>query len=91
MDVFFLRRFLDKEYITNAASYTGAYHSWTYIDILVKDFEFKITHAAYSKYNDLDELNAFVKKANMKEISGVFLEPIRNQCSDLEGFPKEFE
>ena len=44
MDFYFLRRFLDKDYITNAIGYTGSYHSQNYIYYLVKYFDFKITH-----------------------------------------------
>ena len=34
-DLFFLRRFLDKDYITKAITYTGAVHSINYINFLV--------------------------------------------------------
>ena len=44
-DIFFLRRFLDKEYITNAIVYAGALHINTYIDILIKEFDFKAVMA----------------------------------------------
>ena len=90
MDVFFLRRFLDKTYITHAITYTGAYHSCIYIDILAKEFGFKITHAAYSKYHDLDTLNAEVKKTDVENMGFIFYQPVRNQCSDLDGFPENF-
>ena len=42
VDIFFLRRFLDKDYITNAIVYTGSAHSIFYIYFLVKNFDFKI-------------------------------------------------
>ena len=90
MDMFFLRRFLDKKYITNAITYTGAYHSNVYIDILAKDFGFKITHTAYAKYQDLAELNRQVLKTNFGKLGFIFSPPIRTQCSNLENFPKNF-
>ena len=88
--MFFLRRFLDKKYITNAITYTGAFHFNVYIDILAKDFGFKITHAAYSKYPNLDELNRQVLKTDFGELGFIFNQPIRTQCSNLEDFPKNF-
>ena len=36
-DLYFLRRFLDKDYITNGIIYCGAFHSAVYIEHLVKD------------------------------------------------------
>lgn len=57
MDVYFLRRFLDKTYITNGIVYTGAFHSWAYISILAKQFDFKVTHFSHSSIPNMDELN----------------------------------
>jgi hypothetical protein len=47
MDLYVLRRVLDKNYVTNAISYTGAHHSLNYIRVLVKYFNFSITNCAY--------------------------------------------
>lgn len=91
MDIYFLRRFLDKDYITNAITYTGSAHSNTYINILVKDFGFKITHASYSKIPDIDELNNIVKRTiNSNDLGEYLYPPIQSQCSDVTHFPENF-
>lgn len=90
MDVFFLRRFLDKDYVTNAIVYTGQYHSQVYIKVLVKDFGFKITHASYSSITDLKKLNEEIVKKDAFEISEFFVPPIQSQCSDVTNFPENF-
>ena len=89
-DIYFLRRFLDKDYITNAITYTGARHSNTYIDTLVKSFGFKITHAAYSKIADMDKLTNKIKKTSLTEIQELMLPPDIQQCSDMTNFPANF-
>jgi hypothetical protein len=86
IDIFMLRRFLDKEYITNALYYCGGHHANIITTILVKYFDFKITHIAKSE-DTVDNLNKKLKnidlyKSNMKEI----LKP-DYQCSSIEGFP----
>ena len=91
MDIYFIRRFLDKDYITNAISYTGAHHSLIYIDILCKKFNFKVTHAAYSKTPDLKLLNEEIKKTDVNGLSLLFFPPFLSQCSDLTNFPEKFE
>lgn len=95
MDIYFLRRFLDKDYITNAIVYSGKAHSTIYIYFLIKFFDFKITHASYSKINDLNKVTEKIyQMKNYKElytISELLNPPILNQCSDLTDFPKDFE
>lgn len=91
MDVYFLRRFLDKDYITNAITYTGAYHSLIYIHILSKVFNFKITHVASSSIKNIAKLNEQVKKLSIPDMFGVFLPPVFSQCSDISHFPKNFD
>ena len=51
-DVYFLRRILDKDYITTILSYTGSAHSANIIYILVKYFDFTVTHIADLKQNE---------------------------------------
>jgi hypothetical protein len=91
-DIYMLRRFLDKDYITNAIVYSGAAHSETYISILVTKFNFKITHAAYLSVPNIDTLNKEVKiKTNKNnDITELFYPPILHQCSDITNFPDEF-
>lgn len=91
MDVYFLRRFLDKDYITNVVAYTGAFHSNVYVYVLVKEFNFKITHYSYSKISDIDELNKEIAKTKTSDdISEFIYPPFFTQCSDMSHFPVNF-
>ncbi|AYV83850.1 MAG: hypothetical protein Hyperionvirus12_47 [Hyperionvirus sp.] len=91
MDAYFIRRFLDKDYVTKSVSYTGGAHSQMYVHILSKYFDFKITHVSYSKY-DIATLNDKIKKIELGyEFDKLFWPPILIQCSDLTDFPQNFE
>lgn len=90
MDMFFLRRFLDKDYVTNAIVYCGAQHACFYIDYLVKKLNFKITHVSYSKIKDFTKLHAQIKKSNSFELMELFYPEKRSQCSDVTDFPEKF-
>ncbi len=89
-DIYFLRRFLDKDYINNAITYTGALHSNTYIYTLVKYFNFKITHASYSKIKNMNKLTEEIKKKSLAEIQELILPEYFDQCSDMKDFPEDF-
>ena len=91
MDLYFLRRFLDKDYIKNAILYCGSLHSIDIIYILVNEFNFKITHTT----SNLDNLNKKIKNNNYKDILYNGLQALINnktiiQCSDISLFPKNF-
>lgn len=89
MDIYLMRRFLDKKYITNAISYTGAHHSLNYIRWLIKYFDFKITHYSYLNGKDVE---AKIKKTkDVRELSEMFYPKTLKQCSDLSSFPVMFE
>lgn len=104
MDIYFLRRFLDKKYITNAIVYVGAAHAAIYIDILVNLFNFKITHTSSAITNNIIKVNKLVHTLNpfnsgmhyykiTNRILNIFL-PLKNkmvQCSNISSFPKNFE
>lgn len=91
-DLFFLRRFLDKDYITTAITYTGALHSVNYIHYLITKYNFKITHFSYASITDLPLLNqtiANIKKVNeFIKLEQIFYPPTLIQCSNLSSFPK---
>lgn len=86
-DIFFLRRFLDKDYITNGIVYTGAAHSINYIYILINYFNFKITNVSYSKI-PINQLNK--KNISIKNLESFLYPPVLYQCSDLSSFPPNF-
>ncbi len=90
MDIYFLRRFLDKDYITNGIIYGGAYHCNVYIKILVDEFGFKITHTSYRKYQNLDKLHSEINRLSAIDLSSIFEPTIISQCSDIKNFPKNF-
>jgi hypothetical protein len=46
-DLYFLRRFLDKKYIENSILYTGAGHMINLIYLLIKYFNYELTHTYY--------------------------------------------
>jgi hypothetical protein len=93
MDCYLLRRFLDKEYITNGILYCGMAHTADVVNILVNDFNFKITH--HSGMIKPDELNKKIKEGsyNEQEVHNLLIKQKEYiyQCSNVKGFPKKFE
>lgn len=91
MDMYFLRRFCDKMYITHGIFYGGAAHCIRYINFLVKVFKFKITHASYTS-EKISELNDILGKKiyNVDELNKYLYPPLLIQCSDMSDFPKHF-
>lgn len=89
VDIYFLRRFLDKDYITNAIVYCGMAHSVNYIHILVNYFGFEVTHTARSEL-DLDDLMLAIKKYSMVDLIPILSPPTPYQCSDITHFPDKF-
>jgi hypothetical protein len=96
MDIYAIRRFIDKNYITNCICYTGAYHSMTYVYALVKYFNFEITHAHNinnSKEMNLIETTKYIKNMNICDhfiLESIFFPLYILQCVDLSIFPKNF-
>ena len=89
-DMYFLRRFLDKDYITNAIVYTGAAHSQLYIYTLLKYFDFDITHFNYLKESPDKFKNIVLKIDNYLELKEFIYPPILYQCSNMSEFPPNF-
>lgn len=91
MDCYFLRRFLDKDYVTNVVAYTGILHSINYIYFLVKKYNFKVTHYNYSEEPNIKKLNEKLKKKNYKDLYSIFFPKKLIQCIDINNFPVNFE
>lgn len=96
MDIYFLRRLLDKDYITNVVSYTGGLHSSFYVYILVKYFNFDVTHYDHSKLQP-KEIKDYILKTEDDAakfgaiISEILLPEEPYQCTNIENFPPIFE
>lgn len=90
IDIYFLRRFLDKDYLKNACVYTGGYHSCNYLYFLVKYCGFTITHTSYVK-KSIKNLTQVINKAKKYiDIKNEVYPDEFIQCSDLSNFPKGF-
>ena len=94
MDIFMIRRFTDKDYITNAVYYSGASHSCNTIHWLVKNFGFKITHSGCSNgisEPDLEKLNKKIQQNNYPEMLMPILMPHKlNQSTDMTNMPDNY-
>lgn len=95
VDIYFLRRFLDKNYITNGIVYSGAAHIASFIHILINSFGFKLTHVAKSKIDNIERLETQIKKTGSQyndnyDIMELFNVFDSKQCSDISSFPKQF-
>jgi hypothetical protein len=90
VDMYFMRRFLDKEYVNHAIVYTGILHSINYAHLLTKHYNFVITHVSYSVY-PLDKLNDVMKTTDdVRDLDGVLMPNVLLQCSDMSNFPESF-
>lgn len=89
-DFYFLRRFLDKDYITNGITYHGGLHSMHFIYALVKYFDFEITNIHSASEMDIKKLTQFVKDAKSfdEEVEFMFCPERIIQCVDMKKFPK---
>jgi hypothetical protein len=87
MDLFFLRRFLDKNYIKHSILYCGLAHTQDICNILIKDFDFKITHNSYDI--NINKLNKEIKEEEVNEeaffnkIIPDYTINLLNQCSKV--------
>jgi len=94
MDIYFVKRFIDKEYIERGIMYCGSMHVTRIIYYLVHYLGFSITHIA--KNNNIDQINEFNKKIKNNKFE--FIHDIYNllfdentvQCIDLFNFPENF-
>lgn len=92
IDYYMLRRFLDKNYITNSVSYTGINHSIHMLRFLLKFFDFKLTHISKNSYNDVKTLSDKIINTKYASHAQRFVyPPYKKQCSDLTHFPDNFE
>ena len=91
VDIYFLRRFLDKDYVTNAIGYTDKLHFLNCIFYLVKYFDFKITHWSFLGGNINDITDKIKHNDKSDDFKKFFIPPVVYQCTDLSNFPENFE
>lgn len=103
IDTYMLRRFLDKDYITNAIYYCGNDHLQNITYLLVKSFNFKITHFSISNNLTITDINTNIQNSSYSFIADrinfmdklfEFKRPITYevplQCSNMKNFPRLF-
>ena len=82
---------MDKKYVTNAVVYVGGYHSSSIIYYLVKFFGYNITEV-YSHQNiPITEINKKIKNNSFDKNNLLKIFENRQQCSDMNKFPKLFQ
>lgn len=73
MDMYLLRRILDKDYITNIVIYVGTYHAYSLILSLENDFDFEVEYVSKNPFDlttdHTDILNLLMLTPNIKEQS----------------------
>ena len=73
-DVYFLRRFLDKDYIQNVITYCGRNHALNYIYFLVKYCNFTITKIYDTNELTIDDITNKIKETDdLNKIYNLFL------------------
>lgn len=94
-DLYFIRRFLDKEYIKNGILYTGLAHLSNIVYLLTKYFNYKLTHAYYTN-KKLDQITKIKSNhlSHIHDLLVVFSSYDKlyriTQCINLFNFPKNF-
>lgn len=91
MDLYALRRMLDKNYIDHIIVYTGALHTCNYLLTLVKYFDFRVTHCTNKNYT-LSELHKNINEStNGEELFCKCMTSYLFQCIDMSDFPENFD
>ena len=93
MDLYTIRRIIDKNYNTNSILYAGLAHCINIINILVKNFDFNITHT-YFKEVSVNELNKRFKNEEYNydnmNLQNLLLPEYLTQCTNMKNFPDMF-
>jgi len=90
MDLYFLRRILEKKYIKTGIVYAGNLHITNYLIFLVKYYDFKITNIVYNMFGSIDKLNNYIRKQDIGFSHTFLMQPIFHQCINLKHFPVVF-
>lgn len=91
MDLYAMRRFLDKDYVTTAIFYTGHLHTSNYLHILIKDFGFTITHISNEPdKNNVADINKALLEHNIDYYQDFLIVNPTSQCCDINHFPEDY-
>jgi hypothetical protein len=84
IDLYFIRRVLDKKYINNVIGYMGGFHTCNITFFLVKYFNFKIIECSYNIYNyDIKKINdVFIEASESHNIFNIF-NNVTTQCVEI--------
>ena len=93
IDLYLVRRFLDKDYVKIGVVYAGYAHFSHILHILINDFDFKITHTT-TDMEDKEKIFKLAKEKNSPEFVSYLLNEISInlyviQCSQFGNFPKD--
>ena len=98
MDLYTIKRIIDKDYTKNIILYTGMAHTVNIINILIKYFFFEITHTFYNEIS-IDKLNLKFKNNEYNIIKNNYihnnlynylLPEYLSQCTNMINFPDIF-
>jgi hypothetical protein len=89
MDLYLLRKILDKNYITHGIIYTGYFHLFNYVYIIVNNFDFKITHST-NKEITIEQIYDIMKNDYDDKLLKQMMPNKIIQCIDISDFPNNF-
>lgn len=93
--LYFIRRYIEKEYITHGVLYSSDEASLKILYMLINKFGFKITNISHinTSINDFENKMKKIQYKNYKfsELAQYILPKEFNQCINMEGFPKTFK
>lgn len=94
-NLYFIRRFIEKEYVTNAILYAHHNSAIQIIYLLVNKLNFKITNMSFNNI-PIKDIETKLKNIeyddyNYKLIASDILPKEFSQCINLEGFPTSFK
>lgn len=93
IDLYLIRRFLDKDYVKIGVVYAGYAHFSHILHLLINDFDFRITHST-TDMEDKDKIFKLAKEKTSPEFVSYLLNEISInlyviQCSQFGNFPKK--
>ena len=91
-DLYTLQKILDNDDITTIVIYSGLFHITNFINILIYEFNFKLTHMAKTHPEiDVNFITTYIKKQRKTSKEHEILFSINEkQCIDISSFPLNF-